>query len=132
MFPCGSTGLPDLAVFLGAGQTTVFNASADPPTWTHANSTPGKSPWVKMGRATVSGRWAVFGGGNGNTKRIEVYDGLKNEWSFAPHNLSFGREQVMGAGAGGIAAFAGGSIGAYKPTGYTARVDMFHMQDLLQ
>jgi hypothetical protein len=31
------TGLPALAVFLGGGQTTVFNGSASPPTWTYGN-----------------------------------------------------------------------------------------------
>jgi hypothetical protein len=127
-----AVNVPELAVFLGGGQTTVFNATASPPTWTYGNSTPHRSPWSKFGRASVSGRWAIFAGGNGNTNSIEIYDGLTAEWSFAKHNLSFGREQVMGAGAAGQVGFAGGSIGAYKPTGYTARVDMFKLSDLLQ
>ena len=51
--------------------------------------------------------------------------------SFAKHNLSFGREQVMGAGTKDMVGFAGGSIGAYIPTGYTNRVDLFNIQDLI-
>jgi hypothetical protein len=38
----------------------------------------------------------------------------------------------MGAGlASGTVGFAGGTIGAYTPTGYTSRVDLFHIDDLL-
>lgn len=126
-----SAEVPELAVFMGGGQTTIFNASASPPTWTYGNSTPGRSPWSKMGRASVSRRWGIFAGGNNKGSEIEIYDGLTNEWSFAKHNLSFGREQIMGAGAGGMVGFAGGTIGAYKPTGYTNRVDMYKISDLL-
>ena len=94
-------------------------------------STPGRSPWCKFGAAAAGGRYAVFAGGNGNTDAIEVFDGKTAAWHFARHNLSFGREQVMGAGTRDAVAFAGGSIGAYKPTGYTKRVDLFHIADLL-
>ena len=121
----------ELAVFLGGGQTTLFNASSTPPSWTYGNSTPGRSPWSKFGRATVGGRYAVFAGGNGNDNAIEVYDARNNTWKFAAHNLSIGREQVMGAGTESMVGFAGGSIGDYNPTGYMSRVDLFHMEDLL-
>ena len=84
-----------------------------------------------MGRATVGGRYGVFGGGNGNNPTIEIYDGVTNKWTFGKHNLSLGREQVMGAGTKDMVGFAGGSIGAYKPTGYTSRVDLFRIADLV-
>jgi hypothetical protein len=119
-----------LAVFMGGGHTQVFDAKTA--AWTFRNATPGRSPWAKMGRATVAGQWAVFGGGNGNGKTIEIFDSETQQWSFAKQNLSIGREQVMGAGtASGVVGFAGGTIGAYNPTGYIDRVDLFHIQDLL-
>ena len=73
----------------------------------------------------------MFAGGNGNTNTIEIFDGFSGSWFFGKHNLSLGREQVMGAGTKSMIGFAGGSIGAYTPTGYVSRVDMFTMQDLL-
>lgn len=120
-----------LAVFLGGGHTSVFNASASPPSWTYRNTTPGLSPWCKMGRATVGSRYALFGGSNGNGKTIEIFDAVANQWSFSKRNLSFGREQIMGAGTADMVGFAGGSIGDYVPTGYTNRVDLFNIQDLI-
>ena len=60
------------------------------------------------------------------------YDGQENQWFFAPHNLSFGREQAMGAGTPTVVAFAGGECGNYAPTGYTTRVDMFEIADLIK
>lgn len=122
----------ELAVFLGGGQFTIFNASTTPPTWKYGNSTPGRSPWCKFGSASVNNRYAVFGGGNGNTNSIEMYDSMSGSWLFAKHNLSLGREQVMGAGtSNGMVGFAGGSIGDYNPTGYTDRVDTFNIEDLV-
>lgn len=85
-----------LAVFMGGGHTQVFDAKTAG--WTFKNSTPGRSPWAKMGRATVAGRYAVFAGSNGNGDAIEIFDSQTNAWTFAAHNLSIGREQVMGAG----------------------------------
>ena len=120
-----------MAVFNGGGHHSVFNASATPPSWTYGNSTPGRSAWSKMGRATVGNRYAVFAGGNGNTNTIEYYDGMSGAWAFGKHNLSLGREQVMGAGTADMVGFAGGSIGNYEPTGYTSRVDIFNMADLI-
>ena len=122
------------AVFIGGGITTVFTSSADGShtSWSHGNSTAGESPWCKFGAATSGdgGRFAVFAGGNGNAKRIEVFDAVRKTWAFAPHNLSLGREQVMGAGTSEWVGFAGGTIGSYNPTGYTSRVDLFHIEDL--
>ena len=37
----------------------------------------------------------------------------------------------MGAGTADMVGFAGGTIGAYQPTGYTSRVDLFRIHDLL-
>ena len=37
----------------------------------------------------------------------------------------------MGAGTAAMVVFAGGTIGAYKPTGYTDRVDLFRISDPL-
>ena len=84
-----------------------------------------------MGRATVGSRYALFGGSNGNGKTIEIFDAVANQWSFSKRNLSFGREQIMGAGTADMVGFAGGSIGDYVPTGYTNRVDLFNIQDLI-
>lgn len=122
----------ELAVFLGGGQSSVFNASAKPPTWTYRVNLTAPTCWSKMGRATVRRRFAVFAGGNGNCPTIELYDAATGQWAYARHNLSFGREQVMGAGTtSGAVAFAGGECGNYKPTGYTARVDAFTIDDLI-
>jgi hypothetical protein len=119
-------------VSIGGGITTVFRAAANGSvSWQHGNATVGRSPWCKFGAATAgeNGRYAVFGGGNGNARRIELYDAgawafplgavvdqdlpmwrvscheneqemagaVGGRWFFAPHNLSFGREQVMAA-----------------------------------
>ena len=68
-----------LAAFLGAGQTTVFNATAfdagGGAGWTYGNSTAGRSPWAKMGRANAAnGKYGVFAGGNGNNHNVQIYD----------------------------------------------------------
>ena len=77
-------------------------------------------------------QYAVFAGSNGNLNTIEIFDSQTNEWSFGARNLSIGREQAMGAGLqSGIVGFAGGTIGAYNPTGYMDRVDLFHITDLV-
>ena len=74
----------------------------------------------------------TVGGGNGNFGGILLYDGHEGTWSPALHNLSFGREQVMGASTqNGLVGMAGGSIGAYEPSGFTRRVDIFALRDLL-
>jgi len=118
-----------LAVFNGGGHHSLFNASTNQ--WTYSNNTPMKSPWSKMGSASVDDRWAVFGGGNGNNNNIEIYDGHENHWFFAKFNLSLGREQIMAAGTDSKIAFAGGSIGNYKPTGYTTLVEIFNISALV-
>ena len=71
-----SSGGLEMAVFLGGGHTNVFNAKTA--SWTYGNATAGRSPWAKMGSATVGGRYAVFGGGNGNCNAIEIYDAAAN------------------------------------------------------
>eukprot|EP00040_Diaphanoeca_grandis_P006052 m.35712 g.35712 ORF g.35712 m.35712 type:complete len:180 (-) comp17190_c0_seq1:166-705(-) len=129
----GVTGFAgaQLAVFNGGGHHSVFNASSTPPTWTYSNNTPGRSPWSKMGVTSVGDRYAVFGGGNGNNVNIEIFDGLENRWMFSKYNLSLGREQIMAAGTNTMVAFAGGSIGDYKPTGYTSLIEIFNISALV-
>jgi hypothetical protein len=70
-------------VSIGGGITTVFRAAANGSvSWQHGNATVGRSPWCKFGAATAgeNGRYAVFGGGNGNARRIELYDA--GAWGF--------------------------------------------------
>ena len=71
-----SSGGLEMAVFLGGGHTNVFNAKTA--SWTYGNATAGRSPWAKMGSATVGCRYAVFGGGNGNCNAIEIFDAAAN------------------------------------------------------